>query len=75
MSTNTWKGTDADSNILKIYRLLDRSNGFDKHYYQVRHLQALCSTLKLSEVARNWHIRPHQLFVAYKPSIPDQLVV
>ncbi|KAL9103551.1 MAG: hypothetical protein Q9163_001429 [Psora crenata] len=27
------KGTDADSNILKIYRMLDRNNG-DKHYYQ-----------------------------------------
>lgn len=28
-------GTDADSNILKIYRMLDRNNGSDKHYYQV----------------------------------------
>lgn len=28
-------GTDADSNILKIYRMLDRNNGHDKHYYQV----------------------------------------
>ncbi|KAL8737470.1 MAG: hypothetical protein Q9181_001658 [Wetmoreana brouardii] len=27
-------GTDADSNILKIYRMLDRSNGIDAHYYQ-----------------------------------------
>ncbi|KAL8892314.1 MAG: hypothetical protein Q9215_000713 [Flavoplaca cf. flavocitrina] len=27
-------GTDADSNILKIYRMLDRSNGLDAHYYQ-----------------------------------------
>ena len=27
-------GTSADSNILKIYGMLDRVNG-DKHYYQV----------------------------------------
>ncbi|KAL9006021.1 MAG: hypothetical protein Q9188_001255, partial [Gyalolechia gomerana] len=26
--------TDSDSNILKIYRMLDRSNGVDAHYYQ-----------------------------------------
>ncbi|KAL9596956.1 MAG: hypothetical protein Q9219_005467 [cf. Caloplaca sp. 3 TL-2023] len=25
---------DSDSNILKIYRMLDRSNGVDAHYYQ-----------------------------------------
>ncbi|KAL8798469.1 MAG: hypothetical protein Q9182_006649, partial [Xanthomendoza sp. 2 TL-2023] len=30
----TRPGTDADSNILKIYRMLDRSNGVDAHYYQ-----------------------------------------
>lgn len=30
----TLRGTDADSNILKIYRMLDRSNGIDEHYYQ-----------------------------------------
>ncbi|KAL8986671.1 MAG: hypothetical protein Q9177_004055, partial [Variospora cf. flavescens] len=28
------QGTDSDSNILKIYRMLDRSNGIDAHYYQ-----------------------------------------
>ena len=31
---NKFSGTDSDSNILKIYRMLDRNNG-DKHYYQV----------------------------------------
>ncbi|CAL8575533.1 hypothetical protein XPA_001452 [Xanthoria parietina] len=31
---NKFSGTDADSNILKIYRMLDRSNGVDAHYYQ-----------------------------------------
>ncbi|KAL8832164.1 MAG: hypothetical protein Q9191_000437 [Dirinaria sp. TL-2023a] len=31
---NKFQGTDADSNILKIYRMLDRGNG-DRHYYQV----------------------------------------
>ncbi|KAL8692292.1 MAG: hypothetical protein Q9218_002661 [Villophora microphyllina] len=31
---NKFSGTDADSNILKIYRMLDRSNGVDEHYYQ-----------------------------------------
>lgn len=31
--TDVSLGTDADSNILKIYRMLDRNNG-DKHYYQ-----------------------------------------
>ncbi|KAG8526807.1 uncharacterized protein KY384_008236 [Bacidia gigantensis] len=30
---NKFQGTDTDSNILKIYRMLDRNNG-DKHYYQ-----------------------------------------
>lgn len=31
---NKFQGTSADSNILKIYGMLDRTNG-DKHYYQV----------------------------------------
>lgn len=31
---NRFTGTDSDSNILKIYRMLDRSNGVDAHYYQ-----------------------------------------
>lgn len=31
---NKFSGTLADSNILKIYGMLDRTNG-DKHYYQV----------------------------------------
>ena len=31
-------GTSADSNILKIYGMLDRTNG-DKHYYQVFHAE------------------------------------
>ncbi|KAL8669231.1 MAG: hypothetical protein Q9168_006168 [Polycauliona sp. 1 TL-2023] len=31
---NKFSGTDADSNILKIFRMLDRSNGVDAHYYQ-----------------------------------------
>ena len=35
-NTNAASGTSADSNILKIYGMLDRTNG-DKHYYQVFH--------------------------------------
>ena len=31
-------GTSADSNILKIYGMLDRTNG-DKHYYQVLRIE------------------------------------
>lgn len=31
---NKFSGTDADSNILKIYRMLDRTQGDQFHYYQ-----------------------------------------
>lgn len=31
---NKFSGTDADSNILKIYRMLDRNQGDNFHYYQ-----------------------------------------
>lgn len=31
---NKFSGTDADSNILKIYRMLDRSDDDQFHYYQ-----------------------------------------
>jgi uncharacterized protein (DUF2235 family) len=31
---NKFSGTDADSNILKIYRMLDRSGDDQFHYYQ-----------------------------------------
>jgi uncharacterized protein (DUF2235 family) len=31
---NKFSGTDADSNILKIYRMLDRSDHTQFHYYQ-----------------------------------------
>lgn len=33
LRTNALIGTDSDSNILKIYRMLNRNNG-DQHYYQ-----------------------------------------
>ena len=31
---NKFSGTDADSNILKIYRMLDRGAPNELHYYQ-----------------------------------------
>jgi uncharacterized protein (DUF2235 family) len=31
---NKFSGTDSDSNILKLYRMLDRSDGTQFHYYQ-----------------------------------------
>lgn len=31
---NKFAGTDSDSNILKIYRMLDRNQGHQFHYYQ-----------------------------------------
>jgi uncharacterized protein (DUF2235 family) len=31
---NKFSGTDADSNILKIYRMLDRNGDDQFHYYQ-----------------------------------------
>ena len=31
---NKFSGTDADSNILKIYRMLDRDDNSQFHYYQ-----------------------------------------
>ena len=31
---NKFSGTESDSNILKIYRMLDRSQGNQFHYYQ-----------------------------------------
>ena len=32
---NKFSGTDGDSNILKIFRMLDRSGSNQLHYYQV----------------------------------------
>jgi uncharacterized protein (DUF2235 family) len=31
---NKFSGTDSDSNILKIYRMLDRNGDDQFHYYQ-----------------------------------------
>ena len=31
---NKFSGTDSDSNILKIYRMLDKTRGQNFHYYQ-----------------------------------------
>jgi uncharacterized protein (DUF2235 family) len=33
-TNNKFSGTDADSNILKIYRMLDRNEDDQFHYYQ-----------------------------------------
>ena len=33
---NKFSGSDGDSNIIKIYRMLDRSDPNQLHYYQVR---------------------------------------
>ena len=54
-------GTDADSNILKIYRMLDRNNGFDKHYYQVILETAYSPTSQLIHRARHWHLCQHKV--------------
>ena len=32
---NKFSGTDGDSNIIKIYRMLDRADPNQLHYYQV----------------------------------------
>lgn len=41
---NPASGDSADSNILKIYGMLDRANG-DKHYYQVFHTEISVNVL------------------------------
>ena len=41
---NPTSGNSADSNILKIYGMLDRTNG-DKHYYQVFHSEVSVNIL------------------------------
>lgn len=35
---NKFHGNDSDSNILKIYRMLDRTADDQYHYYQRKHL-------------------------------------
>lgn len=40
---NKFSGTDSDSNILKIYRMLDRSQANQFHYYQPGYFQDLNS--------------------------------
>ncbi|KAL8778932.1 MAG: hypothetical protein Q9194_001727 [Teloschistes cf. exilis] len=58
-------GTDADSNILKIYRMLDRSNGVDEHYYQPG-IGTYVNTTKLSHTS--WTTRLNSWYYKAKDS-------
>ena len=49
-------GTEADSNILKIYRMLDRNNG-DSHYYQVSRTPNFLDLAHI-HAARNRYLLP-----------------
>lgn len=48
---NRFSGTDSDSNILKIYRMLDRSDGSQFHYYQPG-IGTYVTTTSLSHTSR-----------------------
>ncbi|KAL8631063.1 hypothetical protein Q9189_003258 [Teloschistes chrysophthalmus] len=58
-------GTDADSNILKIFRMLDRSNGVDEHYYQPG-IGTYVNTTKLSHTS--WTTRLNSWYYKAKDS-------
>lgn len=65
--------TSADSNILKIYGMLDRTNG-DKHYYQVFHPPLSANVVRFF-LAGNRNICQHTIDFTYKSPGPIQLVV
>ncbi|KAI4260106.1 MAG: hypothetical protein LQ352_000485 [Teloschistes flavicans] len=62
---NKFSGTDADSNILKIFRMLDRSNGVDEHYYQPG-IGTYVNTTKLSHTT--WTTRLNSWYYKAKDS-------
>ncbi|KAF2683470.1 hypothetical protein K458DRAFT_305296 [Lentithecium fluviatile CBS 122367] len=56
---NKFSGTDADSNILKIYRMLDRNEGDQFHYYQpgIGTYVAASSTKSASRTSRSARLK------------------
>jgi hypothetical protein len=58
---NKFSGTDSDSNILKIYRMLDRSDSSQFHYYQPGigtyvTTDSLSQTSKIARV-KSWYLK------------------
>jgi uncharacterized protein (DUF2235 family) len=58
---NKFSGTDSDSNILKIYRMLDRNDTSQYHYYQPGigtyvTTNSLSHTSKLSRI-KSWYLK------------------
>jgi hypothetical protein len=58
---NKFSGTDSDSNILKIYRMLDRNDSTQFHYYQPGigtyvTTDSLSHTSKLAQV-KSWYLK------------------
>lgn len=55
--------------------MLDRNNGFDKHYYQVRLPTALDPTTQLIRTAGHWHLCQHKVPLTQKFLVTSQLMV
>jgi uncharacterized protein (DUF2235 family) len=58
---NKFSGTDSDSNILKIYRMLDRNDSTQFHYYQPGigtyvTTDSLSHTSKIARV-KSWYLK------------------
>jgi uncharacterized protein (DUF2235 family) len=58
---NKFSGTDSDSNILKIYRMLDRNDSSQFHYYQPGigtyvTTDSLSHTSKIARV-KSWYLK------------------
>jgi uncharacterized protein (DUF2235 family) len=58
---NKFSGTDSDSNILKIYRMLDRNDSSQFHYYQPGigtyvTTDSLSHTSKIAR-AKSWYLK------------------
>ena len=78
---NKFHGNDSDSNILKIFRMLDRDAGDQFHYYQRPSHHRFSShpglLLILTRDFCSWHRHLHhlRLAVAHGAAQPHQLMV
>lgn len=76
---NKFSGTDADSNILKIYRMLDRNGDDQFHYYQpgigtyVTKANGSMTRSSRLEKFQSWYAKAKDSAIGTPASIKDTL--
>ena len=65
---NKFSGTDADSCILKILRLLDRNDASQRHYYQVEWIPDLLDIVAKSYDSQVGFLRNRDVIALTQPN-------